>query len=540
MRDVVLQDMRPDFKDTESAIMFMLSSERSPITGLLRKYRTIEKVQPNCRVLNMFMHLRHSYGDGFDDKSSDPYMLHNEIGRMHTDPNWLDKITYGNQFLDGNYRSDALGNNKFTPMEDTLNHLYSMYCCEGLKTNEELANHIVEVSNVMVGIIHEYKSGSSGCVCNWEMMRDILAALGEILTRTMLKLYDNNSIIFTISDNMDNAAAPGYMYTESFEYVLEADAGPSIKVDNKATGAAKMIGNIKELIAKFIRWIQDKFMSIAGNFKEKYKAQIDWVRNNQETVQKIGAALDSGFVVNLNNYTPFVIEVNKLETIKKNIDGWGNNLDNPSENSIPSNILEMAKGLVKGLEDANAIINAPGAPAEGGKPNASDVKKIGEALINDLLYGKVKPDQTSNKLGKKEWDDLVSNILNSEKFIEVSVDKLGVAMKDLSGKLKTKLDQNPNDQQQASEQPENADQEATKPDWTNISKAFTDLCNTVIVPIITAFEMKFFLTNYKLFRQVVSAYNNQYNSTKSGEQTADAEKTTNSVKPKPEQTPGET
>ena len=571
MRDIVLQDMRPDFKDTESALMFMLSDERSPITSLLRKYRTIGKVQPTYRVLNMFMHLRHAYGQGFDDKVSDPYYLHNEIGKMHTDPNWLDKIAYGNQFLDGNYRADALGNNKFTPMENTLNHLYSMYCGCGLKTNEELANHIIEIANVMKSIIHEYNTKVDGCVCNYEMMRDILATFGEILTRSMLKLYDNNTRIFTVSDEMDNAAAPSYMYIESFDMYMEAN-GPSITVDKTKTGMAKAWGNIQQVIRKFLDWISRVWGSIVNKFTAAHQAELKWINDHEDLNNKIGQALDSGFTINLNNYIPYKISFQKGKM------GFGSinskeAVENFTNAGKTPNALDIISEIAKQLDpEISKQIGAPEAK--------SNFKEYAEKIVNVILYQNPSPKAAeATKLDKTTWDGMVSDLKAAPKAIEEGVKLLSTDMKtcledinkkaDEAKKKQNQSDANgdktdeqketptkesyhttmngsvfvetkvtvqpqptppaspasppaspktggdaPTDQQSTSgdaqqqQQPNSGD--SSQVDWPNVLTSYQQVTTAVHNNLINALQNKFYNSQYKLYRDIVTAYNSQY------------------------------
>ena len=39
---------------------------------------------------------------------------------FETNVDWLDTIAFGNNYLDGNYRRDAVGNNKVNPITNTL------------------------------------------------------------------------------------------------------------------------------------------------------------------------------------------------------------------------------------------------------------------------------------------------------------------------------------------------------------------------------------------------------------------------------------
>ena len=524
MRDIVLQDMHPTFKDTQSAIMFIISDERSPITSLLRKYRTTEKIQPNFRVLNMFMHLRHE--NAFDDEKNDPYYLANKRGRMHTDPNWLDKITYGNQFLNGNYRSDALGNNKFTPMEETLNHVYSMYCGYGLKTNEELANHIIEVANVMNSIINQYKSGNDGCVCNWEMMRDILAVFGEIFTRAVLKLYDNNSKVFTVSDTMDDTAGPSYMYTESFDMFMEA-SGPSIKVDSNKTGIAKAWGNARALIMKFVRWVQDTFNKLTGNFEKKFGEQIEWINNNPELNQKIENALNSGFTVNLTNYTPFDVKVDAIKNMHTS-----KVIQTLIDKNEPITANDIVKGIIGEMGNVEGLDNLQNGPDQNG-----NLKEYCQNLINFFLYGKASPQPNPNGPMKGEvWNDIVNNIVESSKGVDAAKKGLEVDMTNANNLLKKKIEESKNGggqsankenteesaapQPPGAEQPNQGQTEQAKPtepqgdkpqvDWEKALKEYINVTKLLHMGIINGIINTFYMTSYKLYTDVVSAYNTQY------------------------------
>ena len=109
------------------------------------------------------------------------------------------------------------------------------------------------------------------------MVRDILAVLGEIMTRSMIKLYDSQMSIIA-SDNMDDVDAPGYMYTESFKefeiddfdsFVMEASNNKPDK-PSVSSGKAKTFGEhvkkiiewIKKMINKFIAWVQNTLSKI--------------------------------------------------------------------------------------------------------------------------------------------------------------------------------------------------------------------------------------------------------------------------------------
>lgn len=505
MRDIVLQDLHPVFKDTESAIMFMISDERSPITGLLRKYRTIDKVQPNFRVLNMFMHIKPC---DYMDAAKDPYYKQNELG-MHTDPNWLDKITYGNSFLDGNYRTDAVGNNKFSPIEQSLDHLYSMYCCEGLKTNEELANHVIEVANVMIGIINQYKSKEC-CIDNWEMLRDILAVFGEILTRTMLKLYDNNSIIFSISDTMDDAAAPGYLYTESFETYMEA-AGPSITVEKtNKSGLSKLVGDIRVTIRKFIDWIKNDLIKAPAKFADTYKDQIKYVQDNSNLNEQIKNALDNDFNVNLNRYVRYNInietfgKINLTGVFKDLFDENGVLLDTAQNNKSTSNDIAILNKIYENI-GANKQNNAPAIT-----PN--NLKELCNQIITCLM-GAQQPVQKEKLTGETWEKDVIGTIINTKALIEEGVNEyLTKPIDEFCNKLDEKIKNTPKPTE-TSEQPGDVNKQQQTDNTTNTFNSVRSLTDNLVNPLLNSIE-NMFKENYKLYFDTTRSFNAQYDSNK--------------------------
>ena len=541
MRDIVLQDMHPEFKDTQSALMFMVTDPRSPITSLVRKYRTIDRMQPVYRAMNMFAHLRHAYGC---DKRSEANLdnFRNKLG-MHTDVNWLDKITYGNQFLDGNYRADALGNNKFNPMEETLSHLYAMYCCESLKSNEELANHIVEITNLMSGIIDSYVNKENGCVYNWEMVRDILAVLGEILTRTMLKLYNNNTTVISISDDIGDGEAPGYMYAESFEMFLE-EAGPSIKVTSNKTGANKVLGNVRMVIRKFIDWVSKTFGNITGKFNDQHSSEIKWVTSHDQLNTEIGNALgQNGFKITLNNYKPYNLQIEMIKNfkLKEVVDKALKGDKDTNGNVIGTSALDITRAMMNNsLKNANEVLPSG---------NVDDYKT---PIINYFLYGRAdEPAVVTKDLDKGAWDDIVKNLKDITKAFQEATKTMGEDLKaaakaidsaagnaegttkvnvesfnqiDLNSTLFQEMDppiggndgNDGNDTTGSSDQAtgDNKSKEQNGDDAKAraqaLSQSISQISSNIYLGLINAMNNVFYKNSYKIYRDVVTAYKSQY------------------------------
>ena len=544
MRDVVLQDMHPEFKDTRSAIMFMVSDERSPITGLLRKYRTLNEMEPAVNVLNMFMRLK---DPSFVIRSKANDIRNHQLG-MHTDVNWLDKIAYGNLFLDGNYRADALGNNKFTPIENALSHLYSMYAPEDMKDNVSLANNIVTVANTMLSIIDQYNDPClGGCVYNWEMFRDILATFGEILTRSMLRLYHNNATVVYVSDDMADSLSAGYTYTESFEMFLEADddnvktnaaKAPSISV--KATtnkeGAAKVWGNIKNVALKFFAWCQRLFQQLLSLFRNNHDSEINWVKNHDKLNQEIGKALGSGFEVNVTNFRPYKIQGNLPKDLKigetmKDLIEAAKNGDKIGDEQIPTDPLALFKYIIKksGITGLNPILNDTA---------VNNTKTAQDMLRNYFLYGEAIQNEAiaNTRLTTDMWTDIVNDLKNSDRLVKAISDGFGKPITDTNNAVKAALNSIKTNQSDA--QTDNQNQGGANNGEQNKNSVLEQLCNAYINSVSTFFTEAiinsvgkyFYAMTYKVYRNVIAAYKSQYDSSK-------ANSDNKTGKEQPEETP---
>jgi hypothetical protein len=326
MRNIVLQDMHPHFKDTVSAIEFITTDTRSPIAQMLYRYGHPSEVingLDGMMICKMFMNGQCGIEMNYDE-------LNNKLHEIdfHTDVNWLDKIAYGNTFIDGDYRGeDAVGNDHRHPIQQTLDLLYRMFTEKDLTTKEELSEHIIKIAHLMKSICGTY--GACG-MNNWEMVRDILAVLGEIMTRAMIKLYTNHMTIIA-SDNMDDVDAPGYMYTESFyDYIKDdvllesyAQPNPSIKGQdvsngNKLKAALQKIREfISKLINKFVAWIQNVLNKISSKFTEEHQREVAFVKKNNKINSEISAALKSGkFHPTIVNWPLYRINMSKIIRLK--------------------------------------------------------------------------------------------------------------------------------------------------------------------------------------------------------------------------------
>jgi len=275
MRDVVLQDMHPQFKDTVSALKFIMNDERSPVHQLVIQYYTepIDEYDPEQIIKMFFGCPRHNHWE-CEPNSRDA--LANNAANMNTDVNWLDKITYGNMFYDGNYRRDGLGNQHTHPIMNSFDAIYKMFGgCDNVCDNQGLANSLIRISRVMKAIVERYCDGS---IPNWEMCRDILSVFGEIFTRHMLRLYYNNNRHIIAKDQINDTIVPGYMFAEG--YVLEANGFTSQNDQNKVKQATKTTGNFAK---RMIEWFRDKLATFLPNyFQNSLQKQCEWFNKNGE------------------------------------------------------------------------------------------------------------------------------------------------------------------------------------------------------------------------------------------------------------------
>lgn len=544
MRDIVLQDMHPQFKDTRSAIMFMVSDERSPITGLLRKYRTVEAMQPQPRVLNMFMRLK---DPTFVIKTDEDRIRNCQLS-MHTDVNWLDKIAYGNLFLDGNYRADALGNNKFTPIENTLCHLYSMYAPEDMKDNTSLANNVVDVANAMISAIDQYNDPQlGGCVYDWEMFRDILATFGEILTRSMLKLYHNNATLVYASDDMEDTMSAGYMYNESFEMFLEADdpkpsggPAPTVKVTSTTNkeGAQKVLGNIMNVIRRFIAWCSRAFQQMLSFFKNNHDAEINWVKSHSQLNQEIGKALGNGFDVQVANYRPYHVKGDVIAELKLNDalkpiltqfrkpEAGVQNL--AQQNSVPTDALELFKLII----DKSGIDQGVKAKIKA----ATDPTVAQTILKNYFLYGpqvaqsENDPEKITapTKLTPQMWTEIVDDLTKSENLVQ----KIADDSKNQVAKTNQDLEKLAKDIEADKAKPAEQQKFRDHDIFTSFCTAYTQNVSQYISGAINNSIGKYFYAKtYKVYREVIAAYKSRYDASK-------AQSTTPQTQAKPQEQGG--
>lgn len=528
-RELVLGDMTPDFKDVKSAIYYIIKNPKSPIAQLLTKYVNTRNIcnyaaSDVTQMLFKFKPRQLENNDWYHTRTGrrimdDPY----DVTDFHTDVNWLDKIVYGDTFYDGNYRRDNMGNQAVHPIVNVLDTIYHSYGGKRLTTNEELANHVISIGNVMLGIIQSYNFDNR--VENNQLIKDVLAVFGEILTRTMLKLYHNNTIVVDASDAMPDAMDPGYLYTEAF--VMEADGANNANGNNNPNGgttgnntgtptvtvttrnnqtvqgkinnASMKVGN---MLSQLIRWINDTLAKAPIKFTTQHKLEITWVGNNKATNDQIKGALNSkNFNITVNNFPSYNINITEITNI--NTDPL-TSIDTTMKSNIASNKSNAGDVATSLFHDTlpaklKAYLDK--------NPNA-DKDAVQTAVENFVLYGDPVKPQNANQgavpLTGDMFEDLVNNILNTQKALEqvskISKD-LAAAANSIKNKLATAQAPTGNNKGESQGQFQtNVDQ------LTNVEKALTMLANAYAAPAMNTIANKLFKDSYSVYRDVVQAY----------------------------------
>ena len=516
MRDIILGDAHPQFKDTRSAIHFITKDSRSPISQLLIKYSSNEPsklyVDP-MTVINLFGHCRDPFC-----ANKDEYAKHHELD-FHTDVNWLDKIAYGNNFLNGNYRMDGVGNHHMDPIHTSLDMLYRMYGDCALVESKELADHIIKVSSLMKAVIQSF---NEHMIDNWEMVRDILVVLGEIMTRCMIKLYNNHMTVFVASDNMDDVEIPGYLYTESF--VLEADENntkPSVQVTD-STGEPKqqsVVQKIKtkvsQLFHRFIAWVQNVLSKTPIKFLKNHQVEIKWLTNDKtkNLHDEIHNALaDGSFTATTTNFPHYKIPVGEIigkqnavaDYVKTRI------AEINAENKNQQQTATQHKSLKEELYP-DKLWNAVHSLGDN-----IDVNKERTLVTNYVLFGDPDHayiDHNAQPLKFNQFDDLRDNLVGTGDVLE----KVGAIDKDLQNGLQLcvtecqtlegKLSQTKDEEANSTES--NADIQHKLNEMTNLQKELQQIASGYHVAIRNIITSNFYPTSYTLYRDIVTSYQQQ-------------------------------
>jgi hypothetical protein len=530
MRNIVLQDVTNGFKETKTALHFMLKDNRSPIHGMLMKYSTNKRIANSIECGPTLGLFRPYYGRDFD-----PMIEQYKRLSFDTNFNWLDQITYGNQFMDGNYRMDAVGNENRHPIRQTLCMVHRMYCGCGLKTNEELADNILKIAGVMHAVISEGWS-----LENRDLTRDILAVLGDCFTRNVIRLYHNNTVIIVHDDNMEDTMAPGYMYVEEFVFQEDGEqqtpkpsvqAGFGDKVQNvvQKTGGLSKIGS---LIRKFDEWITKKFANFPSLFDARNGAISKYIVNHDKLNGQIAAAINgeggNKFIVNLQGIPQFKVPLkDMIQKAQSAATAFNDFKTNPDLKVDDKSVEELRTKLYPG--DTSRLKTMF---------DANDQKGIAQAIENYILFSDYNPQgdalgsQSPTPINAERWNEIVDTLKNTPKLISEFTKTMTKSLKECA----KVIDQIRADDEKRAQQAKTQNSQGTPKQESMIDSLTDDIfledgeqqpqpattradalmriqqevvTNYQLKALNSAFTKRLFNTYYDVYKQVITEYQNQ-------------------------------
>jgi len=525
IKNIVMMDNTRAFDETVSALKFMLTDERSPITHLILKYVDMDQRPTQQLFVNSdYKHDVMNITKMFVKYNTSHEGKKHEDTLFQTDNNWLDLVVSGNDFVDHNYRRDTVTNNVNTnPIVNTLEMIYRIYG-ECFKENKDLVASIIKISNIMVAIADQYNNRN---IQNRPIVRDILLVFAEIVTRNMLKLYWNNNVHIDVGTNMDDTMSPGYIYSDMDimeSFVMEAIAMPEIvtKAGNK----------VKEVLGRFKEWIVNVLGNLFNNFKQLHGKDILMVQQNEALNKEIEQALAQGtmFSTTINNFGIYQIPYNK---IKEKTSKFKDTIVSLADGSSEINIAEIQSQLLPDGVTYDAI---------------KDPKN--KAIVNYVLFGKIEGEKTGKivlegQKGAEIWrKHIIDNIIGSQKAISDLSSLLVTQLKDLSNVLDQRItmesiqeivDANTKFFQENTAQPQKVDQQnqntptqqsvnqPQQPQANPKKERAEKLFNEVVMPMVTTYytpifnviRNTFFVHSFAAYKAIITDYNNQKSSKES-------------------------
>ena len=502
LKNIVLQDQTDGFKETRTAIHFMIRDNRSPIRAYLLKYTTKRNLndrlefEPVLNLLRPYFHPENMDGAKYEyEKLS-----------FHTDLNWISRIAFNNQFSDGDYRTDGLGNDARSPIVQTLSMLERMYCGCTLKTNEELANHICTLAALMNTIL-EHDCG----LCNRDYIRDVVAVLGECFTKCVIRLFNNNATAVIYTDDMPDTMVPGITYCEQFVY-MEADnnqqqqnnAGASgISFSQNTQEKTGALGKIKTLLRQFVAWIANTLRKAPLLFARTNGQRAEFVEKHEKLNNAIGAAMGATnpFQVNCKNVPVFQIP---LKDLLSEMDKWGPEIKSYYDwLKRPDNNQNTQSDNDAKLADLRAVLY----PGVQNNISKEIIAKEGEerkkAIEDYLLFSRinVQPgDQACYKNGPmdaKTWSNICECLKGTPKLLEEFSSKASKALEQFVKIIDT---QNPEEQ---------------TPGQSVLVDLLREIQEMYITPAVNIYSSKMFDVYYRYYKSIVDNFNVQYKPTQS-------------------------
>jgi hypothetical protein len=538
IRNLALSDNSMGFKELRKAIEYITRNPASPVATLLLQFLSKEKLDDitsrTCDDLRTVDRLIKN-DRCFCDCGSKEIQL---------GPNFKDQlfdIAYENQFIDGSYRRGRQFHGKATPspITDTLNMVFKIFngCGCDLTTNEEIAMNILRVSHAIKHCAETYLN-----IANIDLLREVLAIMGEIMTRDIIMLVNNNTIVIDYGKHRNETSGPpSYLYTEYFnfnendddEFFMEdatngtapAAAPPAPKPDsaqsaqnakpqgsntattNSATGKNKVEvtykndkGEDKKATARFQRflyWCRKVLASIFKKFNKDHAAEIKYVSSHADLNKKISEALAEGngtFKINVNGLPQYKIKLDEIKPqIAEAVDTY----------LKPETDWDAAK--FEGMLYPVGKKNAQYGPQIAKMANQND-KAV--AVSNMILYGQIEaPQPHSGPVTADIFNDLINNITNAsnlvQKFVQEDlVQPLANATEKVQQKMNIQI-------------PDNADETNSKAVQQKqraelIAKILTDTSNIFATTSVNTLTKDFYGISYETYAKIVNAYKAQH------------------------------
>lgn len=562
MRNVVLQDTSAVFNDTRNAVKFIINDSRSPIHELLVKYATIGRGEYGAEMIKQAF-LTHRHGYNGRPLQSEVQRRMEERTSFHTDDGWFDKIVYGSQLLDSNYREDNPGNHHEHSIAYDMRTIYKMFSCHH-NDNEHLANNVVKVGNIICGLVEGYSYNQYEVFR--DNLRDVLAVLAEIMTKDMLSLYHNNHKVLIYRDDMNDTMIPGYMYCEAF--VMEAENAPNAGGQattttananqqqgnktvvhnntqgmNQSTTMQKVKDKILEIIRKFGEYIRNTINQIFPKFNAGHAAEIKWVEAHKQLNEEIAQALDGQlkdkdgnpkpkFSITVDNYPDYSLPVKPIEELKNSVNQLLTSNFNSRENA--QKWLDDPKN--NGVEGFKKALLFP----DVAKQNPQSAQDIQNMTHDFLLYGGReggKPaQQGATELDGKKFKSLTENLgKNIVDAMKVYTTDIGDIMTKLADSIK-KIAEEEKKLTEANEKAAQNNQQQTqfKPVAEQLFNVVTEVTKACYVPAMSTLSKEFYGNSYNCYRDIVAEYQRmQTNGVDMNANQKQAEQQ-NATEPKPE------
>lgn len=584
-RDIVLGDDHEFYKNTECALRYITTNPRSPFHHLIVQFADPDG--NDCDVShNVETIMRLFFGDRlyYCDFGEDPY--HRPDVQFPSDPNWMDKIAYGNAYYDMNYRRDNPGNQHSDPITAKFDMVYKMFGHVHHETDsKKLVCNIQKIVNIMQAIICARRNATE-----WQMPRqmstDVLAVFGDILTKTLMKLYHLNTVVIDFDDTMDETMIPGYMYEESYienEYgslvqesyiVMEAetttdDAGmPKIKAEEVADskvsnanekdmkGAAKAKHALSGIIKKVIDWVSNTLGKAFNNWEKAYDKLIKYVEASETAtlVNEIKSALgNKSFNIKIENFVKYDVQMTIFNDIKPEsavaeaLKQYGTSENNTTIKNFDNAAQKEFERKLYPTEIYDKIVSKETNPendTDEAKKKAADqtTTNRGNAMRNYFLFKDINaPTPSTVDLTAEQFDEIYNMLKETKKCEPIFNNLTNQFTKALSAINAANANNKVDSTNEAKENTQGQEQTAAGMITKNIEKIFnitqqaSQAVNKATVDGLVgiptketgydAYKKSFWGKNYTIFKAVIDEYKSRDKDYKGAENTEEKTET---------------